>query len=225
MTPAMTDDLDLPELGAPVGFGGRSGTSIELKNSWLTLENALEGSTSYGSLKAARELTTIVTGCKQGKEAVLLQPISSLILGRHTLSEFGPFFLFGLLPPPPLIAVEESIESSRGMLDLESDWDGEGASTIAKSTWERTVDFLRGTALNLWTKCGVRIGAPLLVPVPDGSIDIHWKLANRELLINVPADASKWATYYGDNRHGGNTVEGQLDTNAPNHWLLVWLTE
>jgi hypothetical protein len=224
MTPAMKDDLDLSELGAAVGFV-RSGTSIELRDSWLTLENALEESTSYGPVRAARELTAIVTARKPGKEAVPLRALSALVSGRHSFSEFEPFFYFGLLPPPPLTAIEESIEFSRAMLELEADWDGEGASAIAKSTWERAVGFLRETALNLWTNCGVRIGAPLLVPVPDGSIDIHWKLANRELLINVPADASKWATYYGDNRHGGNTVEGQLDTNAPNHWLLVWLTE
>jgi hypothetical protein len=64
-----------------------------------------------------------------------------------------------------------------------------------------------------------------IVPVQDGSIDLHWKLPHRELLINISPTDDKWATYYGDNRLGWNTVEGKLDIQAPNQWLFVWLTE
>ncbi|OFW10423.1 MAG: hypothetical protein A3G20_03005 [Acidobacteria bacterium RIFCSPLOWO2_12_FULL_59_11] len=125
----------------------------------------------------------------------------------------------------PLEEAEQVIESSRAVLELEEDWDGEGASAITEETWQRAVTFLRRNALGLWEKKGVRVESPSIVPLNDGSLDIHWKVARKELLVNIPPDPGKRATYYGDNRQGGNVVEGDLDTDAPNHWLLVWLTE
>jgi hypothetical protein len=127
--------------------------------------------------------------------------------------------------PSPLKEIDEVVESSRRILELKHDWDGEGASPIAESTWRRAVEFLRGTAYTLWTKHNLRMERPSLVPVADGSIDLHWKLSNRELLVNIPTANDEWASYYGDNRLGGNTVRGKLDTGAPNRWLFVWLTE
>jgi hypothetical protein len=130
-----------------------------------------------------------------------------------------------LLPDHNLKEIDQLIESSRKMLELEENWDGEGASSIAESTWQRAVEFLRRNASILWTKYSLRIENPSIVPVPDGSIDLHWKLAGRELLINIPATQGNWASYYGDNKQGGNIVKVTLHAEAANHWLFVWLTE
>ena len=125
----------------------------------------------------------------------------------------------------PLEEVEKVIKSYRAILELKEDWDGEGASVIAAETWQRAVTFLRRNLLALWEKKGIQVESPSIVPLNDGSLDIHWKVDRRELLVNVPPDPHKRATYYGDNRQGGNVVEGDLDIDAQNHWLLVWLTE
>ena len=122
----------------------------------------------------------------------------------------------------PLKELDKILESSRRVLDLQHDWDGEGARPIAESTWRRAVDFLRRTADTLWSKHNLRMEGPSLVPLADGSLDLHWKLPNRELLVNIPATNEEWASFYGDNRLGGNTVEGKLNTEAPNQWLFVW---
>jgi hypothetical protein len=127
--------------------------------------------------------------------------------------------------PDYLQELDEVIESSREILTLQSGWDGEDATPVEKSTWERAVAFLRRNTSVLWTKYGRRIENPTLVPVSDGSIDLHWKMSSHELLINIPPNESQWADYYGDNRRGGNIVKGTLDTNAANHWLFVWLCE
>ena len=164
---------------------------------WLLLDGALQGS-SYGPSKAARELAGSIILC-------------------------GTFFPSGVVFSP-LEEINDIIKSSRVMLDLEQDWDGEGASPIAESTWERAAEFMRKTASTLWTVHGRRMESPSLVPVADGSIDLHWKLPNRELLISIPARANALATYYGDDRRGWNIVEGKLDTHAPNQSLFVWLT-
>jgi hypothetical protein len=127
--------------------------------------------------------------------------------------------------PSPLKEIDEIVESSRSILDLRHDWDGEGASPIAESTWRRAVEFLRGAAYTLWTKHNLQMKSPSIVPVADGSIDLHWKVSDRELLVNIPVTEDEWASYYGDNRSGGNTVEGKLSTHPPVQWLFVWLTE
>ena len=127
--------------------------------------------------------------------------------------------------PQPLENVEQVIESSRALLELKDDWDGEGASPISEETWVRAVRFLRSNASALWEKHAIRVESPSIVPLNDGSLDIHWRVARRELLVNIPPDPGKRATYYGDNREGGSVVEGDLDTDAQNHWLLVWLSE
>jgi hypothetical protein len=130
-----------------------------------------------------------------------------------------------VLPDHNLEEIDHLIGSSRKMLELEEDWDGEGASPIAESTWQRAVDFLRGAASTLWSKYNLQMESPSIVPASDGSIDLHWKLSNRELLINIPPKQNEWADYYGDNKRGGNIVKGTLNTEAPNYWLFVWLTE
>lgn len=165
---------------------------------WLSLEGALQGS-SYGPSKALRELAGSIIKCRT-------------------------FFPSGLVFSP-LEEINEIIKASRVMLDLEQDWDGEGASPIAESTWERAAEFMRKTASTLWTVHGRRMESPSLVPVADGGIDLHWKLPNRELLISIPASANALATYYGDDTRGWNIVEGKLDTHAPSQSLFVWLTE
>ena len=170
-----------------------------LTENWLTLEEVLQGSTSYGSKKATLELTGLIPMCA----------------GRYAPS----------IVSSPLQGIDELVESSRKILELEQDWDGEGASTIAESTWRRAIDFLRGSESSLWNKYGLRVESPSIVPASDGSIDLHWKLSNRELLINIPPSANEQATYYGDNRQGRNSVEGKLDTNGSNPWLFVWLSE
>jgi hypothetical protein len=121
--------------------------------------------------------------------------------------------------------VSEAVQASREVLRLEADWNGEEAATISEETWRRATEFLSRNAQFLWNEHSVRIETPRIVPVPDGTLDIHWKVAERELLVNIPAQAGVRATYYGDDGSGHHVVEGDLDTAAPNHWLLMWLSE
>jgi hypothetical protein len=125
----------------------------------------------------------------------------------------------------PLRQVSEAVQASRELLGLREGWDGEGAAAISEETWKRATEFLFRNAQLLWNENGVRIEAPRIVPVPDGTLDIHWKVAKRELLVNIPSKAGERAKYYGDDGTGHHVVEGDLDTAAANHWLLMWLSE
>ncbi len=93
--------------------------------------------------------------------------------------------------PPNFDATMSAINSSRAMLEWEANWDGEGSPLYAEDTWSRATTFLVQSAKDMWRDYSISIAAPMIEPGPDGSIDIHWLLDDRELSLNVPADAEK----------------------------------
>src|SRR2546428_6140624 len=94
--------------------------------------------------------------------------------------------------------VQEAIETSRWILGLENDWDDEGSPQVLETTWQRASDFLARQANVARKGLGKELPVPKILPGPDGSIDLHWKRPDFELILNVPADAAKSATFYGD---------------------------
>jgi hypothetical protein len=120
--------------------------------------------------------------------------------------------------------IEEAIEESRSLLELEDVWDGEGSPGYTGDTWNRAIEFLKDNTRRLRDILGVRISAPGISPGPNGSIDLHWKTVSRELLINIPTDPDQPAGYYGDDM-GKNRIKGTLDTSGRNEWLLMWLMD
>lgn len=120
--------------------------------------------------------------------------------------------------------IAAAIEASRAMLDLPDDWDGEGSPAYDEATWQRAVHFLVRHVLSFWEEYGTVPEAPKVRKGPQGSIDLHWRTANRELLINIPVAISEPIDFYGDDREGGHQVKGTLDPAETNLWLLRWLT-
>jgi hypothetical protein len=109
------------------------------------------------------------------------------------------------------------------MLQLEDDWDGEGSPRYDEATWTRAVAFLIGNASLLLRQQGVVMTAPEILPGPNGSVDLLWRVPGRELLVNVPTDPARPARYYGDDRTGRYPVRGELDLAVPNQWLPMWV--
>ncbi len=108
---------------------------------------------------------------------------------------------------------------------MPDNWDGEAATAISETTWQRAADFVLRSSAELCNRFQVSPGVPDLAPVPDGSVDIDWRLNGHELIVNVPKDQSAPAAYYGDDGAGSRSIKGKLDLNAPNQWLFFWLTE
>lgn len=120
--------------------------------------------------------------------------------------------------------LNDVIEASRCILDLEDDWDEEGSLRFSEATWIRATHFVKQVALSFRQQPnGFWVDPPRILPGPKGSIDIHWKTSKRELLINIPEDKKEPADYYGS---GGLTdiIKGKLETSAKNEWILAWLT-
>lgn len=114
------------------------------------------------------------------------------------------------------------IERARGILELPEDWDGEGSPSYLAATFDRAVGFLKTHSEYLMTNFDLEIPVPRIGAGPDGSIDLHWKRTSWELLVNIPADSSKMASFYGDN-YGVQQIKGSVDSEICNLGLAAWL--
>lgn len=122
----------------------------------------------------------------------------------------------------PLL-LEKVIKESQKLLQLEDNWDEEGSSGYSEITLNKAVKFLKDNAINYFKNSGVWVTAPEICPGPDGSIDLLWKLEDRELLINIPVDENQSATYYGDDSKNNNVTKGKLNLTEKHEWILMWL--
>lgn len=122
------------------------------------------------------------------------------------------------VPRRPLADVAGVVEKSRG---LTAAVDEGGSPLCSIAAWERAAQFLTDHARWAWDTQGRRIELPEVLPGPEGSVDLHWRTPNCELLLNVPADSSKPIEYFGDDPQG-NTTKGII-VSIDNGGLLTWL--
>lgn len=99
-------------------------------------------------------------------------------------------------------------EQIQYMLSLEDDFDGEGSPGYKKETTEKAKRYLTYMEKELKEK-KLDMGEPNFMMGPYGSVDIHWKNKNYELLFNVPV-GDKPATYWGDNHGKGWIMKGEI---------------
>lgn len=158
--------------------------------------------------------------------AVMLERPTATGYRANLLSRVMPFAPtddqpYGFQPLPLSLAAE--INASRSMLELEDDWDGEGSPGYDDATWRRAVDFLVRNALRLSNEYGVVLQSPRIRKGPRGSIDLHWRVMDRELLVNIPGESGVPADYYGDDGAGGQQTKGTLDPEKQGYHLMLWL--
>lgn len=106
-------------------------------------------------------------------------------------------------------------ETKNHLLALEEDWDGEGAPAYQEETIEVAADFL----YELVEKSEVLEATQVrILPASEGSIDLHWKSARFELLVNFHPDGS--VSYYGDD-YCENSIQGK--TRPSPGFIACWM--
>lgn len=126
--------------------------------------------------------------------------------------------------PEHLAQLQTALEKAKHrILSLPDNWDEDGSEPYKASTFERAAEFLTSNATRLWDTYSTTMEIPKILPGPDGGIDIHWEVDDHELLITIPSDPAKPATYYGDSLR--STVKGTLHTTFDAEWLLLWLAK
>jgi hypothetical protein len=113
------------------------------------------------------------------------------------------------------------INEARQILQYLDNWDGEGAARYSLETFERAESFLNAHS-GFLRQFDFELPIPNIGAGPNGSIDLHWKSPNWELLVNIPADPTKMATFYGDN-YGVQKIKGSVDPKTYNLGLAAWL--
>ena len=122
----------------------------------------------------------------------------------------------------PQASIQQAITTSRSILELEDDWDDQGSPRYAEATWQRATDFLVRQADFARASLGRELPVPKILPGPKASIDLHWKLAGFELLVNIPSDAAQPTTFYGDD-YRNSCIRGNLNPAEEIRGLVVWL--
>src|SRR4051794_31991361 len=86
---------------------------------------------------------------------------------------------------PPFARLDAEITLANRLLELGEDWDGERSPGYLKTTLDRATDFLKTQAQLLWKTHSLELPTPHINAGPSGSIDLHWKNSDRELLVNI----------------------------------------
>ena len=94
-------------------------------------------------------------------------------------------------------------------------------SLDSKQALDRAATFLLSQSARLKTMCGLPAPVPDIDLGPAGSIDIHWKRGDWELLVNIPAATGELAAFYGDN--GSQKIKGSFDPKTFNYGIATWL--
>jgi hypothetical protein len=128
--------------------------------------------------------------------------------------------------PNELSEMVSVIKESQKLLDLQEDWDSEGALAVPKFVWERATKALSMYSKWIWENKGIVLLTPSIDALADGSIDIMWNSPRARLLLNVRNNVtSSEAHYYGDTYGGKNKFKGVLeDLNEVQEFFAYWLT-
>lgn len=124
--------------------------------------------------------------------------------------------------PRALAQIAEAIEESKSILDLEDNWDDEGAERFHLQTWLRAIEFLTSYAIAALRDFGVLIEKPEITPGPDGSIDVLWKNSSYRLLFNIGKEENSSALFYGDN-YKDQKIKGSINPKDVNAGMLCFL--
>lgn len=126
--------------------------------------------------------------------------------------------------PPELTHFVASAKESEYILNLEDNWDDEGAPAYSREVWRRAVQFLFASATDLLRGSGGTVPAPVISHGPNGGIDIHWGDKPILLLIHLPAEPAEMATFYG-RKQNGSEIKGTFPQTDSQPSILSWLND
>lgn len=118
--------------------------------------------------------------------------------------------------------VQIAIEDSEPMLEWDDNWDLEGSPKLSRSSWNRTVTFLRNYAERVELSRSMDLDDIELLPSRNGSIALDWRLPNqRSFLMTFPDDG--YCSYFGHDHEDKNRIKGTIDPTQDHEWLVDWL--
>lgn len=120
-----------------------------------------------------------------------------------------------IILPVHLKEIEETINSSKKILDYKYNWDDNGGVPVNPIIFERATTFLRDYAESIFNVLSKTLRTPDINPVNDGSIDLEWNFENSYFLINFKNTPDEIAFYYGEFKENDKIIfdaNGQINT-------------
>jgi hypothetical protein len=71
--------------------------------------------------------------------------------------------------------IARAIDNTKSVLAMAHNWDDADGKPVSESTWQRASNFLLAQARHAYRTLSLKMPVPVISPVGDGSIDLHWK--------------------------------------------------
>lgn len=104
--------------------------------------------------------------------------------------------------PYELKHIANSIEKSKYLLDLNDDWDDEGAEATNLETYLRGIKFIVNYSTYIFVNTYETIDAPDIDILKDGSIIINWETDTSSFTIIFDKKNDEFAYYYAKMKNG-----------------------
>lgn len=125
--------------------------------------------------------------------------------------------------PIALSYLEETINDSKYILELEEGWDGEDGKPFSKETWNNAVKFLIDYATWIYANTGKAIVSPDIMHSVDGSIELLWQKEKFRMIISVPKN-DKLLSFYGDDYKDGK-IQGTVGLESIKSGLALAISD
>ncbi len=107
--------------------------------------------------------------------------------------------------------LEKLFKGVERCLDLVYNWDGQGSTPVSRATFNRAKLITSNLVTNL---SFMNMPDPIIVPVPNGTIDINYHTTDYQILINIPETLDDYIEIYGKSII--NPSANKLDTLTKN---------
>lgn len=122
-----------------------------------------------------------------------------------------------------LSSLYQTIQESKNILELEEDWDGDGALPCNSETYIRSIEFLTDYSNEVLESFDIILDNPEINIARDGSIDLEWRSKNYILLINFNNSEIIDIQYYGEDNISKTIIKGFIEDKSINKDLAFWM--
>ncbi len=151
---------------------------------------------------------------KLGDWAVVEMSISNEFNNRDIEIKISDNLLISL--PKQLDYLFDAINKSKYILNLEDNWDDEGAEKYNSDTLNNAIGFVIAFADRINQDSHHQIYVPKILHGPDKSIDIFWEEDGFRLIINIEESGNKASFYWDDGKDLSQFIEGTFELSKVN---------
>jgi hypothetical protein len=125
--------------------------------------------------------------------------------------------------------IADAINDSKILLDLEEDWDEDGANATNFETYKNAINFLVNYSTHILNNFRLILKKPFIDITRDGSISIQWDTDKAVFLIIFKKNKNEFAYYYGQEKETNSPFKYRVKineniNNITAEWLKDYLT-